>query len=294
MDRRAILLGSGVVLLLPFRAGAQGTPEATPGADGWAQPGWLVQPDAFDPGQWHVVMFGTAKQYLDGRIGPAEHLDWTDLDLEKTDPDSVAAWADATAQVLLGHGILLNNPVAIVDYGTLFAARLFWVLTYLGATDQTVLDGGLPAWSAAGGTVESGPIMIDYGPITADLPARNETVLAPIDAVVAAVDAATAQIIDVRSSDEYAQGHIPGAINVPYLDNSTDGIGGAYKDPAALWEMYEAAGVDLDQPIIPYCTTGVRSAVTWFVLSALGAADVRLFSGSWREWTSDPARPIQR
>jgi thiosulfate/3-mercaptopyruvate sulfurtransferase len=57
--------------------------------------------------------------------------------------------------------------------------------------------------------------------------------------------------------------------------------------------MYAAQGVTPDKPVIPYCSTGVRSAVTWFTLSALGFENVRLYSASFAEWSSDPSRPIE-
>ncbi len=65
------------------------------------------------------------------------------------------------------------------------------------------------------------------------------------------------------------------------------------EDPDELRAMYERVGVTSGSPVIPYCSTGVRSANTWFTLSALGYSDVRLFSGSFAEWTSDPARPVE-
>ena len=293
MNRRALLVGSAALTASPVLTKAAGTPTASPKADEWAYPDWLVPPAAFDVSQSHNMMFGTPKQYLDGHLDFADRIDFPDLDLATTDPASVAEWADAMVEVMLNHGISLTRLVSIIDYGTLFAARLFWVMTYLGSTQQRILDGGLPAWQAAGGEVLSGPVAIDYMQIPEPDLERVDSVLAPIDHVAAAVASDSAQFIDVRSTDEFAVGHIPGAINIPYLDNSIDSTGGAYKVPADLRAMYTAAGIDLEGPIIPYCSTGVRSAVTWFTLAALGASNVSLFSGSWREWITDPSRPIE-
>jgi thiosulfate/3-mercaptopyruvate sulfurtransferase len=294
MNRRAVLLGAAAMAVSPLVSRAASTPEASPAADEWAHPDWLVAPEAFDASLSHKMMFGSAQQYLDGHLDFSDRLDYPDLDLETTDPDSIASWADKMVTVMLNHGISLVDPVSIIDYGTLYAARLFWVLTYLGSKQQVILDGGFPAWKAAGGAVLGGPVTIDYMQIPRPDLKPNTAVLAPIDKVVAAVDAGAAQLIDARSKTEYAEGHIPGAINISYLDNSVDSAGGAYKAPAELRDMYAAAGVDLEKPIIPYCSTGVRSAATWFTLSALGAADVSLFTGSWREWTSDPSRPVEK
>jgi thiosulfate/3-mercaptopyruvate sulfurtransferase len=291
LSRRSILLASAALGLTAQTSWA--TLQATPEADSWAHPEWFIAPDGLTEADYHIVMFGTAKEYLNGRIDMADHLDWPDLDLMQSDPESVATWAEQTKHVLLGHGINLDNLVAVVDYGTLFATRVFWVMTYLGATQQVILNGGLPVWQQAGGEVLTGPVFIDYGPIPEANPTRNEAVLAPIDTVAQAVASGSAQFIDARTAEEFAEGHIPGAINIAYLENSVDSSGGVFRSPSDLRELYAAAGVDLNEPIIPYCSTGVRSAATWFTLTALGAPNVSLFSGSWREWITDPARPIE-
>ena len=68
--------------------------------------------------------------------------------------------------------------------------------------------------------------------------------------------------------------------------------GGRFKSPEELRAMYAAAGVTPDLTVIPYCLTGVRSAVTYFTLRALGYEDVSLFTGSWAEWSADPSREV--
>jgi thiosulfate/3-mercaptopyruvate sulfurtransferase len=111
--------------------------------------------------------------------------------------------------------------------------------------------------------------------------------------VVDAVQHGTATLVDARTSEEYADGRIPGAINIPFLDNAEPDSGGRWKSPAALRAMYADKGVTQDKPIISYCSTGVRSAVTWLTLSALGFPNIRLYSASFAEWSSDPTRPVR-
>ena len=95
-----------------------------------------------------------------------------------------------------------------------------------------------------------------------------------------------------RFEDEYALSHIPGAINVPFMANAEAEGPKRWKSAAELRAMYEDAGVTADRPVIAYCATGVRSAVTYFTLRQLGYEDVAVFTGSFAEWSSDPSRPV--
>ncbi len=182
--------------------------------------------------------------------------------------------------------------MVIYDGGTFYAARLWWILELLGHQNKQIIDGGLPAWIAAEGPVDSGSPMVAPG--SAPYQATpNLGVLANIADVEMAVATGDSVLVDARTSTEFAKGHIPGAVNVPFLDNAEPDSGGRWKSPAELREMYESVGASLDKPVIPYCSTGVRSANTYFTLRALGYPDVKLFSGSFAEWTSDPGRPVE-
>lgn len=98
-------------------------------------------------------------------------------------------------------------------------------------------------------------------------------------------------VLDVRPELEYAAGHIPGAVHVEFTTNALPDAPKFWKPAAELRALYEAAGVTPDQRVIPYCTTGVRSAVTYFTLGLLGYDDVALFTGSWAEWSAHPELP---
>jgi len=98
-------------------------------------------------------------------------------------------------------------------------------------------------------------------------------------------------VVDVREPHEYAAGHIPTAINVPWSKAANDD--GTFKSDEELKELYASAGLDLGSDIIAYCRIGERSAHTWFVLhEILGQPNVKNYDGSWTEYGSLVGVPV--
>lgn len=108
------------------------------------------------------------------------------------------------------------------------------------------------------------------------------------------------QVIDTRSPKEYTGkdvrarrgGHIPGAININWVHNLTDGDSKTFLPEGKLAEMYESLEVSKDKVAVTHCQTGVRAAHTYFVLRLLGYPKVRVYDGSWAEWGNDQEAPI--
>lgn len=98
-------------------------------------------------------------------------------------------------------------------------------------------------------------------------------------------------ILDARTPEEYAEGHIPGAVNLNFPLNAAPDPPKFYKPADELEAMYTDIGATPDNLVIPYCASGVRSAVTSFTLHLLGYEDVALYTGSWLEWGEDPETP---
>ena len=101
-------------------------------------------------------------------------------------------------------------------------------------------------------------------------------------------------LVDARSPDEFAQGHIPGAVPFPFTDVSEPDQPRYWKSAEQLRVEFAALGITPDKHVIPYCSTGVRSAALYFTLRLIGYENVSLFSGSYAEWTADPSRPIEQ
>ena len=172
-----------------------------------------------------------------------------------------------------------------------YAAHLWWLLRYLGHDAVRVLDGGIAAWIAAGGSLEAGTVKLETAVFT---PRARLEMLVSADDV--AGRSSNAVLIDSRAPERYRgelepldwkAGHIPGAVNV----NWAGGVqGGQWLEGAAQRERF-ASVADADE-IIVYCGSGVSAAGNLLALELAGVKDAKLYAGSWSDWVSDSERPV--
>ncbi|MFM1843044.1 MAG: hypothetical protein RLZZ490_1786 [Cyanobacteriota bacterium] len=194
-------------------------------------------------------------------------------------------------------GVDINTQVvAYDDQGGMFAARLWWILRWLGHRQVAVLDGGLTAWRAASFPLEIG---IPYFSPTDFISQSGETVLTA-DEVLAHVNQGDRLIIDARSADRYAGqnetldpvgGHIPGAIN-RFFRHNLDNMG-YFKTPNQLRTEFDAL---LHQTpanhVIHQCGSGVTACHNLLAMEIAGLTGSCLYPGSWSEWCANPHRPM--
>jgi thiosulfate/3-mercaptopyruvate sulfurtransferase len=248
---------------------------------------WLL--DRPDVDSLIVVGFTPAGEFAAAHIPGAVQVDWPELEVVDTSDTSIEAWEDNVGAILGNLGISPDRPIVAYDDGTLFAARLWWILHYLGHRDVSVLNGGLPAWRDARLEVETGPaVPAVTDPYAGD--AQPDT-LAQLDEVLASLDDPHVILVDARTPEEFAAGHIPGAVNVNYPLNAQPDSPHTWKSADELLALYRGIGVTPDKLVIPYCTSGVRSAVTAFSLHLIGFERVALYTGSWQEWNAHPETP---
>jgi len=185
-------------------------------------------------------------------------------------------------------GVRQDRPVVAYDQGQPGgAARAWWLLGWFGHPDVRVLDGGLPAWVAAGLPLTS--VAPDPGPGNFTARAGGRPVL---DAAGAAELTVTGVLLDARAPARYqgreepvdpVAGHIPGARNLPITDLPGD--------RGRLRELLEAMGVRDGVPVGAYCGSGVVAAQVVLALEAAGVP-ATLYTGSWSDWITDPSRPV--
>lgn len=198
-------------------------------------------------------------------------------------------------------GVRSGVPVVVYDaVGGLSAARAWWLLRWAGLTDVRILDGGLAAWIARGGSLESGDVVAAESQVVLDgghLPV--------LDADDAAALAADGVLLDARAGERFRgdvepvdprAGHIPGARSAPTGESL--GPDGRLLPARELFTRFADVGVrsgDADPAsgvrIGVYCGSGVTASHEVAVLAGLGI-DAALYPGSWSQWSNDPDRPV--
>ncbi|MES2834029.1 MAG: 3-mercaptopyruvate sulfurtransferase [Pseudomonadota bacterium] len=207
-------------------------------------------------------------------------------------PEAFAAFVGAL-------GIRETDHVVVYDTAGLFsAARVWWMFRVMGAERVQVLDGGLPAWRAAGGEIETGAGVAPAS--TRFTPRFTSDAVAAIEDVRTAL-AASDQVVDARGGARFRgeaaeprpgvrPGHMPGALNLPYSALLTPE--GRLKRGATLEAAFRDAGVDIHRPVTTTCGSGVTAAILSLGLAELGRGS-RLYDGSWAEWGSRTDTSIQ-
>jgi len=208
------------------------------------------------------------------------------------------------ADTLSTWGLTSDTQVVAYDADSgAFAARLWWLLRWVGHKKVAVLDGGFKAWLAAG------------LPVTNEIPQRTPTRFAAqpdrsawLDATEVAerLTQADWRLLDARAPERYAgavepidpvAGHVPGALNHPFALNL--GPDGQFLPATELRARLEksqggGAGKIADDHTITMCGSGVTACHLLLAMEIAGKPGAKLYAGSWSEWIRDPARPVAK
>jgi len=251
----------------------------------------LGQPDAW----------GEA-QYQAGHVPGAvfAHLD-RDLSAPKTGSNGRHPLpSPAVCAALFGRlGIGAGTQVVAYDQGSgAYASRLWWMLRWLGHDAAAVLDGGFDRWTREG------------RPVTAEVPvprpatfaARPVATLVDAAGVASAIGSGSMLLIDARAPERFrgevepldpVAGHIPGAVNRPFLRNL--GPDGTFKAAALLRAEFDALlGGKPPATVVHQCGSGVTACHNALAMEIAGLPGARLYPGSWSEWCADPSRAVAR
>jgi thiosulfate/3-mercaptopyruvate sulfurtransferase len=270
--------------------------------------GWL----AGELGKPDLVVLDATK-YLpnepqDGRAKFAEaHIPgarYFDID-QVADPDSnlphMVPTAGRFARLLGAMGVSNRSRVVFYDQkGLNSAPRGWWLMRLFGHEAAAVLDGGLPKWLAEGRPTEAGeppaPAPAEFLP---DFRAERLRGIGDVKRIVRQ-GGGGALILDARARGRFEgtapepraglpSGHMPGAANLPFTELLNPDQ--TMKDPAALHALFEAAGVEMERPVVTSCGTGVTACVLALGLLRAGFPEPAVYDGSWTEWAGRPETP---
>ena len=267
---------------------------------------WLAR-HLDDPGvrvvdaSWHLPSAhrdGEA-EFRQGHIPGAVFFDLDDVVDPRAELPHTLPPEDGFETAVSALGIGNDDYVVIYDSLGLFsAARAWWMFRVFGHDAVAILDGGLPAWIAAGQALETGQPSVEPRPFRAHF---NGTLVWALADVRENLDSGQATVLDARPGERFAgrapeprpglrSGHMPGSRNIP-VDQLTDPETGRLHRTQALARLF--AGTE-GHPVVCSCGSGVTACALAFALHRLGRDDVAVYDGSWTEWGGRTDTPVEQ
>jgi thiosulfate/3-mercaptopyruvate sulfurtransferase len=246
-----------------------------------------------------LVDVSSLENYCDGHIPGALHLNPGQLQCGLAPAPGKLPEAAHLSALFSQLGLSPETHViAYDDEGGGWAARLLWTLEAVGHHRYSYLNGGIHAWRDAGLAIEteinqpspgSYEVNIDPGPI-----AEVEDILPRLaDSNFKIWDARSAQEFRGERSGSRRAGHIPGAINIDWLELIDNANAMRLVDLEKLQQRLDQLGLGADKDIVTHCQTHHRSSLSWLVMKILGYPSVKGYHGSWGEWGNRDDTPIE-
>ncbi|MBE9476988.1 MAG: 3-mercaptopyruvate sulfurtransferase [Proteobacteria bacterium] len=253
-------------------------------------------------GSWHMPAEkrDPLAEYSADHIAGAQFFNIDAISDATSDLPHMVPSAKQFARQVAELGISNDSQIVVYDtHGLFSAARVWWLFKHFGLDNIAVLDGGLPKWKAEERSTSNTPVT----PVSGTLSATAQNHLVRDAAQVLTASETTTQIIDARPPARFKgdapepraglrAGRIPNSKNVFFKSLLT--ADGTLKSDADLTAAFKAQGVDLDQPVITSCGSGVTASVLALALQKIGHDNHALYDGSWSEWGALHDYPIEQ
>lgn len=242
----------------------------------------------------------TPEEYRLGHLPGAVNLPAPATDSLESNRQGLPLDTERAQQLFRGAGVNASSHVILYDdQGNRFAARVFYVLEFFGHPRVRVLNGGFKKWQSEGRPTTTEQAEVGAGDFK---PVPNSAVLATSEWLAERLNDPTVKLVDARSPAEYRGekvlgprgGHIPGAVNIEWTRAIQSGDIKTFLDATELEQLFAESQVTRGQEVVTYCQMGMRSSQLYFVLRLLGFEKIRNYDGSWADWSTNLALPVDK
>jgi thiosulfate/3-mercaptopyruvate sulfurtransferase len=256
-----------------------------------------------------VIDTRSPEEYAVGHIPGAVNIREIFTYLATSTPEGLTLLQTEFATLIGNAGIVGTESIVIyedaMNQGFGQSCRGYFLMSYFGCPDVSVLHGGYQAWLAAAlptTTLSVVPIATTF------TPQINPAIMVTTAAMLAALDDPSIIKLDVRDRDEWMgessspygpdfcprKGRIPGAVWIEWYNfMESDGASAMFKSPAAILALCADVGITPESTVYIYCFKGSRAANALIALKEAGITNVKNYFASWNEWSRDPALPIE-
>ena len=254
----------------------------------------LIEPEALRLrlGEENLLLVDLCKDttYQQLHIPGAVHLPYAQIVASNHPVHGLLPAPEQLAQTFSAYGI--SNQTRVVAYddeGGGNASRLLWTLDAMGHKEYALLNGGLHAWANEGHPFNRDEVSLQP---TKFEPHPDLSAVAQTEHILQRLGSNELALWDARSGNEYRgisrfsqyPGHIPGAVNLDWLELMDRQHNLRLKPEADLRDLLAGLGITPDKEVITYCQTHHRSSLAWFVLKYLDYPQARGYPGSWSDW----------
>lgn len=248
-----------------------------------------------------IVDLAKGETYTQGHVPGAVHLDYQQIITARPPVMGLVPEQAQLEQVMSQLGVTPDtHVVAYDDEGGGRAGRFLYTLDILGHSRYSLLNGGIQAWAN-----EHHPLQTTVNTRTATQYSAVPLQQAPVatkDYILKHLQDNTVTLVDARSAEEFRgekkfaekAGHIPGAINLDWVNVMDRSRNLRLKPDAELARLLEQCNIGKDKPVVVYCQTHHRSALLYVALKSQGFSDVKGYPGSWSEWGNSGDTPVEQ